>query len=142
MVASPIVKCPRCGKLYQKARLAVCKECSVFEEEDYSKVRDMMNQMGVASPEEVAKAAEVEVGVVLRMIEVGMISFDRPDEQVLCGRCGKPAISKSQRLCERCMMKLDVALGAEKRKVAEQIDQIRDASVREMIEAKRRDSQQ
>lgn len=141
-MASKLVKCPRCGKLYQKARLAVCKECSVFEEEDYSKVRDAMKDLGIATAEEAARAAAVDVGVVIRMIEVGMISFDRPDEKVFCGRCGKPAISKSQRLCQKCMMQLDVALGAQKRKVASQIDEIRDASVREAIEAKRRDSKQ
>lgn len=139
MAGTPLVKCPRCGKLYQKARLAVCKECAIFEEEDYSKVRDVMKEIGVATAQQAAEAAGVDVSVVLRMIEVGMISFDRPDEEVLCGRCGKPAISKSQRLCEKCMMQLDVALGAEKRKVAQQIDAIRDASVREMIEAKRRE---
>lgn len=137
----PLVKCPRCGKLFQKARLAVCKECAVFEEEDYSKVRDVIRNIGAATPKEAAKAAEVDVGVVLRMVEVGMISFDRPDEKVLCGRCGKPAMSRSQRLCRKCMMELDVALGAEKRKVATEIDKIRDASVRETIEAKRRDAQ-
>ena len=140
MAASPLVKCPRCGKLYQKARLAVCKECSLFEEQDYTKVRDAMNEIGVGSVEDAADAADVDVGVVLRMIEVGMISFDRPDEKVLCGRCGKPAMSKSQRLCEKCMMELDVALGAEKRKISAQIDEIRDATVRETIEAKRRDT--
>lgn len=138
-MATPLVKCPRCGKLYQKARLAVCKECAIFEEEDYSKVRDTMHDLGVADAEDLAKSANVDLGVVLRMIEVGMISLDRVDESITCGRCGKPAISKSKRLCERCMMKLEVALGAEQRKLASEVDKKRDASVREMIEAKRRE---
>jgi ribosomal protein L37E len=139
MVATPLVKCPRCGTLYPKARLAVCKACSFFEEQDYSKVRDSMLENGLGTSEEVAQTAGVEVGVVLRMIEVGMISLDRPDEQVPCGRCGKPAISKSKRLCQKCMMQLDVALGAEKRKVATEVDRAREATAREMLEAKRRD---
>ncbi len=140
MPPSPLVKCPRCGTLYKKGRLAVCMECAIFEEEDYSRVRDVLAEIDVATPVKAAEMAGVDVDVVLRMSDVGMISFERTNEKVVCGRCGRPAISKTKRLCEKCMMQLDVALGAERRRVAAEVDSARYKSAREVFEEKRRTS--
>jgi len=43
----------------------------------------------------------------LRMLDEGQIVSTSLLDPVTCGRCGAPAISRTTRLCERCLMELN-----------------------------------
>jgi predicted amidophosphoribosyltransferase len=105
----PLAKCPRCKRLFSKADVKVCTTCWPAEEEDYAKVRDVIAQEENLAAAEVAKRAKVQIDVVDRMINDGVIAAVSTGTpmNVLCGMCGAPAISLSKKLCQACLDKLN-----------------------------------
>lgn len=105
----PLAACVRCKKLFAKDQSPICPACQPDEDADVEKVRGIIANSPHLKTEEVAEQAEVEVGVVLRMIDEGIIervgAFGT--SQLVCGRCGAPAISASKRLCQPCLDKLN-----------------------------------
>lgn len=103
-----ISKCPRCKKMFTKSgHQLVCPSCEPLELADYEKVSDVLAQRPGLGMEAVAELAGVPTGVVLRMLDSGRLEKQDQEAKYFCGRCGKPAISKSKRLCQACLMKLD-----------------------------------
>ena len=106
----PIAKCPRCGKMYSKVSAAkVCQNCLPDEEKDYEKVREVIARDPNLNVEQASKESEVPIEVVQRMLDEGLIESQALSgmSAVSCGRCGKPAISKTKRLCQECLSKLN-----------------------------------
>ncbi len=102
-------KCPRCGKLFNKlpnAQYVVCKECEEAEKTDYEKIIDLLQKEGNLNALQISEMLEISVDVVLRMIEQGLIERNEEGNSVYCGRCGKPAINRTKRLCEACLIDL------------------------------------
>ncbi|HOQ90125.1 MAG TPA: hypothetical protein PLO53_09720 [Candidatus Hydrogenedentes bacterium] len=103
-----ISKCPRCKKMFTKTgHQLVCAACEPHELADYEKVSDVLAQHPGMGMEAVAELAGVSPAVILRMLDSGRLEKQDQDQKYFCGRCGKPAISKSKRLCQACLMKLD-----------------------------------
>jgi predicted amidophosphoribosyltransferase len=105
-----ISKCPRCGKMFNKvAQAKLCQICFPEEEKDYEKVREVIARDPNLNVEQASKESGVAVEVVQRMLDEGLIESQSltGGEQVACGRCGKPAISRSKRLCQDCLTKLN-----------------------------------
>jgi len=102
-----LAKCPRCEKLFSKIRAGVCPACEPLEESDYEKVRNVLAGDSGLNAEQLAVTAEVSIECVLRMLADGCIESGSEADAVRCGRCGRPAISASKRLCESCLTKLD-----------------------------------
>lgn len=102
-----LAQCPRCKRLFAKIRCAVCETCVVEEEQDFEKIRELLDYEGTMNAEQLAEAAEVSIDVVLRMLDAGNISCQDLLMKVTCGRCGRPAISRSKRLCQNCLNKLE-----------------------------------
>ena len=93
----PLAACVRCKKLFTKEQSPICPECQPDEDADIEKVRGIIADSPDMNAEQVADKAEVEVGVVLHMIEGGIIEQVGALESagIVCGRCGAPAISAS-----------------------------------------------
>ena len=104
----PIAKCARCGGLFDKIREPVCTKCLPDEDSDREKVRNALDRQPDASARAIAEAAEVDVEVVLRMVDTGILANEATLGDVKCGRCGAPAISRKQKLCRTCLDQLNL----------------------------------
>lgn len=107
----PLATCPRCKRMFNKVQTPICTACEPEEEQDYERIRDVVAENPGASMEAVAKMAEVELDVVKRMMDQGMVASTALSDKVKCGRCGAPAISAARKLCQACLdkMNLDMA---------------------------------
>ncbi|MFP4172686.1 MAG: hypothetical protein ACLFV4_07210 [Candidatus Hydrogenedentota bacterium] len=113
----PIAKCPRCKKLFEKSELSVCSKCLPDEEADYETVREYVGDNPSCSAHEVAEQTGVDEDCVIRMIEEGRIMNAASQEQVMCGRCGQPAISVTKRLCQACLTELNTQVLQEQSRI-------------------------
>jgi len=103
----PLATCPRCKKMFNKMKASVCPKCQEAENADYDSIRSVLDAKPSLNAEQVAAEAEVEVQVVTRMLDDGLIANISLSDQVKCGRCGAPAISRSKKLCQACLEKLN-----------------------------------
>jgi NMD protein affecting ribosome stability and mRNA decay len=105
----PLSKCPRCNKLFEKTRFAVCSLCQEAEEADYEQVREVLERMPNLNAEQVAEETKVDIAVIARMVKEGLVTNTLLQEHgAKCGMCGAPAISLSKKLCQSCLEKLNV----------------------------------
>lgn len=100
-------KCARCNKLYNKILSDVCIFCQPDEDQDFIRIREVLTQAQGYNALQVAQEAGVTIDCVIRMLREGRISNVAHNEEATCGRCGAPAISKTKRLCRRCLTELD-----------------------------------
>jgi len=103
----PLATCPRCKKMFNKVKSSVCPKCQEAESADCDKIRSVLDARPNLNAEQVAAEADVDVHVITRMLDDGLISNVSLSEQVKCGRCGAPAISRSKKLCQACLEKLN-----------------------------------
>ena len=138
----PLVRCLRCRKMFNRqGELRICAECLPDEEADYDKVREAIAANPNLNAEEVAIEAEVDVDVVQRMIDEGLLESQEraAAKPIACGRCGKPAISRSKRLCPECLTKLNAEMALAQKNLKNQAPQgPKGMSVRSAIEQKKR----
>lgn len=132
-------RCARCSAVYVRIRVAVCHHCIDDEEEDFRNIRDILHEYDNLNVARVAELAEVTEACVLRMLEEGLIVNQEVNNDVKCGKCGKPALSTSQRLCAHCLTELDRKFFSEIN-VAKQrlMDEIPSDSVHVMLNKKRK----
>jgi len=109
-----LAKCGRCKTLYVRTHSHVCSRCLDAEDSDFLRIRDVLVEHPTLNlaPEELADAANVTIACILRMLDQDMLAAEG-DEEILCGKCGAPAISVVQRLCTACMFDLDRQLSME-----------------------------
>lgn len=110
-----LAKCARCKALYVRVRSKVCDRCQEDEEADYRRVREVLERIDHLNAEELAEEAEVSVACVLRLLDDGLLVHDSLNTPVACGRCGAQAISRTKRLCHRCLLELDAKFSEELR---------------------------
>ncbi len=139
----PLAKCPRCNQLFTKSEEVVCARCEPAERADYEMVREALQKVPHLNAEEVAEETGVARDCVLRMIDQGLIQNVSVNKTVRCGRCGKPAISVSKRLCQACLEKLNAQLAVERASVKLPPEKQADvaemkSSVRQILDAKRK----
>lgn len=138
----PLANCPRCKKLFNKVKLAICTACEAEEEADFEKVRRSLHDKPNQTAEEVAEATGVSQDCVLRLLDEGRIANVSLADAVTCGRCGAPAISLSKRLCQDCLNRLSVELAAEQSKIQlpgrKSVSTESTRAVREIIDDKRK----
>lgn len=139
----PLAKCPRCSNLFNKEAIVVCSDCRDAEEEDYLKVREILAGDPTLDANALAGKCEVDVDVVLRMLDAGTISTtEEGGSMATCGRCGRPAISATKKLCESCLQELDREIADQKRQTRlgakKDIEIGGFGSVRDSIDSKRR----
>lgn len=104
----PLATCARCGKMFNKKTSPVCNICQKAEDEDMEKVRKVVADDPNLNAEEIAEKAQVDIRVVNRMIDLGMlVSSIEIGENIKCGMCGAPAISATKKLCQACLEKLN-----------------------------------
>lgn len=108
----PLASCLRCNQMYNKVNSAVCASCQDAEDADFEKVRKVIEQNENLNVEEVAEAAEVEIPVVRRMADGGLVKqvSAMDGASTRCGQCGAPAISTSKKLCQVCLDKLNTQM--------------------------------
>ena len=90
-----LAKCERCDKLFSKVVSPICSACTPMEEDEFDKIRNVIYDEPSLNVKEIAQLAEVEVSVVLRMLDEGLITNVDLGDAVKCGKCGAPAISVS-----------------------------------------------
>lgn len=134
-----IARCARCKKTYVKIRFPVCDDCIDDEEADFKTISNVLAENSNQNVEIVANLAGVTPECVLRMLDRGLIATEMNSLNVRCGRCGEPAISPAQRLCQRCLIQLDQTFFAEISE-ARRVRQEREKqdSVHEAIDKKRK----
>lgn len=104
----PLATCARCGKMFNKKNSPVCSVCQKSEDEDMEKVRKVVENDPNLNAEEIAEKAQVDIRVVNRMIDLGMLVRSvELDANIKCGMCGAPAISVTKKLCQACLEKLN-----------------------------------
>ena len=108
----PLTTCPRCKKIFDKVRSAVCPKCQDAEDADYDKIRTVLDRCPNLNSEQVAEEANVSVECVMRMVDEGLIANASLAEKVKCGMCGAPAISLSKKLCQACLEKLNAQVAS------------------------------
>ncbi len=108
-----LAHCARCRRLYVRVQSHVCEKCFDMEESDFARIRDEIEKDPNLGAEEVAARANVTVACVFRMLDEGLIANAYSGDDVVCGRCGSPAIGPRQRLCTACLMELDRQLALE-----------------------------
>lgn len=115
----PLTNCVRCDKLFNKETSPVCGVCQEGEDADHDTIRGILEENPHLNAEQVAELTGVHIDCVLRMIDGGKISTlsDVDLEGIKCGRCGKPAISATKRLCESCLGKLNEEAAKARKKV-------------------------
>ncbi len=103
----PLATCDRCKKMFTKmSDLVICPQCLPQEEEDYERLRDILQESPQLTAEQLSEKTDIELSCVLRCIASGRIQSMDQGERVRCGRCGAPAISSSKKLCESCLNQL------------------------------------
>jgi len=93
--------------MFNKMKASVCPNCQEAENADYDAIRSVLDAKPSLNAEQVAADAEVDIQVVTRMLDEGLIANVSLSDQVKCGRCGAPAISCSKKLCQACLDKLN-----------------------------------
>ena len=116
----PIAKCPRCKNLFTKEAYAVCPDCQEAEEQDCEKVRETLEKHPDLNAAEVAERSEVDLDVVTRMLDSGMLAAEGlGGSSAVCGQCGAPAISIAKKLCKPCLEKLNMDIAIARRDITE-----------------------
>lgn len=134
-----IAKCARCSVLFVRIRGEVCHSCVEAEEADYLAIKEVLRENDDLNVTEVAKQAEVTEACVLRMLEQGLIVNEQVDNEVKCGKCGRPAISTQQRLCGTCLTSLDQTFYSEINEAKDRIEEaVPSDSVHVMLNKKRK----
>ena len=137
-----LANCARCRRLYVQVDSHVCAKCFDMEESDFARIRDEIEKDPNLTAEEVAERANVTVACVFRMLDEGLIASARDGDDVVCGRCGSPAIGLRQRLCTACLMDLDqqVSLELNQVRLLKRANEMKGTAhfVHDALEAKRR----
>lgn len=135
-------QCARCKRVFPRVKSPVCPDCRPEEDADFERIHDVLDYDSDLTPEEVAEAADVPVDCVLRMLDEGLISNAGPADAIRCGRCGAPAISRTKRLCQACLVKLDAefARAVSATRMNKRLRDEAAESVHETVEQKRRTS--
>lgn len=71
----PLSKCPRTGQLFNTDEGPVHPDAMEAEEADYEKIREHLRTHPNATPDEVAKGAEVPYDCIERMVKQGMLAM-------------------------------------------------------------------
>jgi len=103
----PLASCVRCNKMFTKVESPVCKNCQDDEDADFERIRLVIEKDESLNVEQVAEEAEVDISVVRRMVDTGLVKQVTLGEKIVCGKCGAPAISMSKKLCQACLDKLN-----------------------------------
>jgi len=121
MAQTRLDMCVRCGNIFTRLQSPVCPRCQTDEDADFEKVREVLVRQPGLNAEQAAEAAGVTVDCVLRMLNEGRVTNVELGGEVKCGRCGAPAISISKRLCEDCLVKLDLECADAIREIRERL---------------------
>lgn len=105
-----ISRCPRCSKIFDSESGVVCQSCVDAEENDYDRVREVLQDRPNLTAEQVSDETGVDLPCVMRMINQGLVANASQLKGVKCGMCGAPAISISKKLCQACLEKLNAKL--------------------------------
>lgn len=106
----PLATCPRCKRMFNKVQTPICEKCEPEEENDYERIRKVVSENSGASMARVAELAEVDIAVVKRMTDQGLVATTALNEATKCGRCGAPAISGAKKLCQACLDKMNLEM--------------------------------
>ena len=112
-----LAHCARCRRLYVRTKSHVCEKCYDMEESDFARVRAEIERDPHLTAEQAAALANVTLACVFRMLDEGLIASASDANEVVCGRCGSPAIAPRQRLCAPCLTELDRELTVELQQV-------------------------
>ena len=126
----PLKRCPRSGLLYNSDDGPVHPDCLTAEEADYDQVLAHLRDNPHAAPSEVVAATGVELEVMTRMVEQGMIRA-LSDAEV---------VKQRKQLSEKELHRLGskVAEEAAKIKLPDKKDVVIDGTVRNLIQQKRK----
>lgn len=94
-------KCIRCGKLYNRIRIAVCPTCEAEEEKDILAVSRYLKDHLNSSLDEVSDALNVYLEDISRWIEEKRLEVSvhvRTNSK--CDACGAPVLAG--RICKEC----------------------------------------
>ena len=109
--------CARCKKLFLKVRSNLCLACETLEEDQYDIVRQHVSQNPHDNAEKVSGGTGISIETILRFITDGRIAVQGATS-VACGKCGKPAISASKKLCNDCLQTLNKELAQQSSRIS------------------------
>ena len=137
----PLTKCIRCVKLFNKIDSPLCQDCIPLEEDDFETIRAYVNLNEHKNANEVSEATNVDIKCVLRMIDNGNIATVSNSESsgpISCGQCGAPALSSTQKLCQKCLDKLNFKMMATRQNLMMGQKKDEGSSTRDMLQEKRK----
>ncbi len=105
-----MIKCPKCGKLFNRTNKPICIECIKAEGEMFEKVRLFIKETKITDLDEVIEETGATKKQLLRWVREGKIDLVLPDgDSLTCSKCGK-VITKG-RMCKKCAEKMTNRIG-------------------------------
>ncbi|HSV31412.1 MAG TPA: hypothetical protein VLH40_05240, partial [Atribacteraceae bacterium] len=104
-----IVKCKRCGKIFQKlSDRAICPGCIQAVEDDFLSVKRRVQEHPGENVQRLSQSTGVDRNLIVEFIREGRLQVDPAlvpqDFYSACRRCGERSLHK--RFCERCLKEL------------------------------------
>jgi len=107
--------CKRCGKLFLKVTRQICPDCLQQEEEEFSKVKDYLDENPSSSVAKVSSETGVSQNQIKKFIREGrLLSSKYSGVSTECQRCGKE-ISEGK-YCDSCQNDLQKGFEAASQK--------------------------
>ncbi len=103
----PLANCRKCGKLFRKVNLDICKDCEREEEELLLDVREFLRDNPEAMRNEILDEFEMEQSLLEKWIEQNRIVLVKESEanaKPTCPSCGRE-VKEGQTYCRTCMFK-------------------------------------
>ncbi len=103
----PLANCRKCGKLFRKVNLDICKDCEREEEELLLDVREFLRENPDAIRNEILDEFEMEQALLEKWIEqkrIVLVKESGADAKPTCPSCGRE-VKEGQTYCRTCMFK-------------------------------------
>lgn len=104
----PLANCPRCGKLFNKMAIDICKDCQKEEDELLRETQEYLRQNRSASKIEILDEVEVEPWLLDKWVTENRINIIDQEELMskrYCVECGREIKGGGESICRTCQLK-------------------------------------
>ncbi len=101
--------CQRCGKVFVREAVPVCRDCLALEEKQYLVVKEYLHKNPGVPAVKVSEATGVPAQLVIEFLRKGLLAGIKPgpNESLTCVICKRPIASGSVCLkCEKTLLSM------------------------------------
>ncbi len=103
----PLANCPRCGKLFNKMAIDICKDCQKEEDKLLSETQEYLRQNRSASKVEILNDIDVEPWMLEKWVNENRINIIDQNDLMgkrYCVECGRE-LKIQGNVCKTCQIK-------------------------------------